>query len=51
MMDIQELYKIGKEIMTADPFILLCDEGHDASCDSLRRKYIAKKAMPAGYKF
>ena len=51
MMDIQELYKIGKEIMTADPFILLCEEGHDASCDSLRRKYIAKKEMPAGYNF
>ena len=45
MMDLQELYKVGKEIMSNDPFILLCDEGKDASCDALRRKYIAKQAM------
>ncbi|MBR2912071.1 MAG: hypothetical protein IKC05_10695, partial [Lentisphaeria bacterium] len=51
MMDMQELYSIGKEIMTRDPFILLCDEGHDDSCDALRRKYIAKNAMPEELKF
>jgi hypothetical protein len=51
MMDMQELYSIGKELMTCDPFILLCDEGHDVSCDALRRKYIAKNAMPEELKF
>ena len=51
MMDMQELYSIGREIMTIDPFILLCDEGHDASCNALRRKYIAKNAMPEEFKF
>ena len=49
LIDMQALYKIGKEIMTQDPFILLCDPGHDASCDALRRKYLAKKQLPAGW--
>jgi len=46
VMDLSELYRIAKEIAREDPFILLCDEGHDASCDALRRKYIAQKGMP-----
>ena len=47
LMDMQQLYAIGKEIAQADPFIFLCEEGHDNSCDTLRRKYLARKAMPS----
>ena len=42
VIDMRELYKIAVEIAKEDPFILLCDEGHDASCDALRRKYLAQ---------
>ena len=42
VIDMKELYKITLEIAKEDPFILLCDEGHDASCDALRRKYLAQ---------
>ena len=45
VMDMAELHKIAVEIASEDPFILICDEGHDASCDALRRKYIAQKDM------
>ena len=45
VMDMQELYRIGCEIATEDPFIFLCDSDDCFSCRSLKAEYLGRKKL------
>ena len=43
VMDLEELDKIGSELVQQDPFIMLCDAPECLSCQRLRKKYTQQK--------
>lgn len=45
VMDMQELFRIGCEIATEDPFIFLCDSDDCFSCRSLKAEYLGRKKL------